>query len=123
MKKVFLYLMAFFYAIAGVNHFVHTPPYLQIMPAWLPYPLLLVYISGICETVFGLLLIPVATRRAAAWLIIALLVAIFPANIQMMLNYRHDHNPQLWLMIARLPVQVLLILWAQVYTRQRGNLI
>lgn len=116
MKKVLLYLMALFYTIAGINHFVHTPTYMQIMPPWLPFPLPLVYITGVCETLFGLLLIPAATRRTAAWLIIALLVAIFPANIQMMLNYWHAHNPLLWVTILRLPAQVLLILWARVYT-------
>lgn len=110
--------MALFYTIAGINHFLHTPLYMQIMPPWLPNPLLLVYLSGICETLFGLLLIPKATRRAAAWLITALLIAIFPANIQMTLNYGHAHNPLLWVTILRLPVQLLLIGWAWIYTRR-----
>ena len=111
--------MALFYVIAGINHFLNEPQYVKIMPPYLPYPLQLVYLSGVCEAVFGLLLIPLYTRRAAAWLIIALLVAIFPANIQMSLNYWHEHNPQLWLTILRLPLQVLLIRWAYVYTKHR----
>ncbi len=117
MKRGFLYLMAILYMIAGVIHFLHPAQYVAIMPPWLPYPLALVYISGACESVFGLLLIPAATRRIGAWLIIALLIAIFPANIQMMLNYRHAHNPELWATILRLPLQGLLIWWAWVYTR------
>ena len=112
--------MAILYMIAGVIHFLHPLQYVAIMPPSLPYPLTLVYISGACEIVLGLLLIPPATRRMAAWLIIALLIAVFPANIQMMLNYRHEHNPELWVTILRLPLQALLIWWAWVYTR-RGD--
>jgi uncharacterized membrane protein len=117
MKKVLLYVMALFYTVAGINHFLHPQNYMQIMPPFLPYPLALVYISGICEALFGLLLIPAGTRRVAAWLIIALLLAVFPANIQMMLNYRQSHNPLFWITILRLPLQVLLIWWAHLYTR------
>jgi uncharacterized membrane protein len=116
MKKILLYFMVAFYFIAGINHFVHAANYERIMPLWLPYPLSLVYISGACEIVFGLLLIPPATRRIAAWLIIALLVAVFPANIQMMLNYWHRHDPQLWITILRLPLQIVLVWWAYGYT-------
>jgi uncharacterized membrane protein len=121
MKKIALYVMALFYTVAGVNHFLNTPQYMQIMPPYLPYPLALVYISGVCESVFGLLLIPAGTRRWAAWGIIALLVAVFPANMQMMLNYKQDHNPQLWVTILRLPLQVLLIGWAYMYTKPAGT--
>jgi uncharacterized membrane protein len=117
MKRISVYLMALLYVIAGVNHFLSTRQYEQIMPPYIPYPLEGVYISGICEIVFGLLLIPVPTRRIGAWLIITLLIAVFPANIQMTLNYAHQHNPQLWLTILRLPFQILLILWARMYTK------
>jgi uncharacterized membrane protein len=116
MKKFFLSLMVAFYIIAGINHFVHTAYYEQIMPPWLPFSLPFVYISGICEIVFGLSLIPSVTRRVGAWLIIALLIAVFPANIQMTLNYLHRHDPQLWITILRLPIQILLVWWAYRYT-------
>jgi len=109
--------MALFYVLAGINHFVNTPNYLDIMPPYLPFPLALVYISGVSEIVIGLLLLPVLTRKLAAWLLIALLVAVFPANIQMALNYWRPNNPHLWVAIVRLPVQFLLIAWAYVYTR------
>jgi uncharacterized membrane protein len=109
--------MALFYVIAGINHFVNTPNYEKIVPTYLPFPLVLVYITGVCEILFGLLLIPFATRQMAAWLIILLLIAIFPANVQMALNYWHQHNPHLWMTIVRLPVQILLIGWAYIYTR------
>ena len=59
----------------------------------------------------NLLLLP-TTRKMAAWLIILLLIAIFPANIQMMLHYMDENNPRLWMAVVRLPLQVLLIWWA-----------
>ena len=110
--------MAAFYVIAGVNHFVHPVFYKKIMPPWLSIQDALIYITGGCEIVFGLLLIPEKTRRLAAWCIIALLVAVFPANIQMMLNYRQEHNSYLWVAILRLPVQLLLIWWAYLFTKK-----
>lgn len=89
---------------------------MKIMPPWLPWHLQLVYISGLFEILLGLLLLPELTRSWAAWGIIALLIAVFPANIQMMLNYYHRHLPGLWLTIVRLPLQGVLIWWAWSYT-------
>jgi uncharacterized membrane protein len=77
---------------------------------------LLNQISGACEIVFGLLLIPDTTRSIAAWLIIVLLIAIFPANIQMSINFKRKNNPYFWITIVRLPLQFLLIWWAWSYT-------
>jgi len=108
--------MILLYVIAGLNHFLNRQKYASIIPPYLPCPATLVYISGVCEIMFGLLLIPVATRRIAAGLIILLLIAVFPANVQMTVNYYHAHNPWLWLTIIRLPVQLLLIRWAWFFT-------
>jgi uncharacterized membrane protein len=110
--------MAILYFFAGINHFWHPSFYLNIMPPWLGARETLVYISGICEMLFALLLLPTPTRRFAAWGIILLLIAVFPANIQMMLNYFHENNPRLWLAILRLPVQFLLIWWAYSFTKK-----
>ena len=88
------------------------------MPPWLPYHAALVLISGICEVVFGLMLLLPTTRKMAAWLIILLLMAIFPANIQMMLHYMDENNPRLWMAVVRLPLQVLLIWWAYGFTKE-----
>lgn len=87
------------------------------MPPWLPLHDELIFISGICEILFALLLLFPLTRQIAAWCIIALLVAVFPANIQMMLNYRQENNPLLWLAVLRLPLQILLIGWAYIFTK------
>ncbi len=117
MKAVSLYIMAGFYTVAGVNHFLHPGSYNSIMPPWLGLHQELIYFSGVCEILFGLLLIPVKTRRIAAWCIICLLIAVFPANIQMMLNYVHENHPGLWLTILRLPIQALLVWWAYLYSK------
>ena len=112
-----LYIMALFYVLAGINHFTHPGFYLKIMPPWMPWHNLLVLISGILEILFAIFLLFISTRRIAAWCIIILLVAIFPANIQMMLNYIHEHNPQLWITVLRLPLQIVLIWWAYGFTK------
>lgn len=109
--------MSLLYIAAGINHFVRPGMYKRIMPAYLPWHLELVYISGACEILFGLLLLPVATRPTAAWLIIGLLLAVFPANIQMAVNYARASSPWLWIALLRLPLQLVLIWWAWCYTR------
>jgi uncharacterized membrane protein len=116
-RNLSLFSMPALYIIAGIFHFILPVSYLQIMPPWLPYPKVLVEVSGFCEIVFGSLLIPSISRCFASRFIIALLVAIFPANIQMTINYMHDHNPYLWLSILRLPLQIVLIFWALKFTK------
>lgn len=117
MKKISLYLMILFYAGAGINHFVHPSFYLQIMPPWLPWHNELVFVSGVAEVICALLLLFPETRRIGAWAVIALLIAVFPANIQMLLNYKAAHNPQVWIAVLRLPIQLLLIWWAYGFTK------
>jgi uncharacterized membrane protein len=116
-KKISLYGMAVLYILAGVNHFISPGFYQKIMPPWLPQHDWLISISGGIEIVLGLLLLPRFTRRIAGWGIIALLIAIFPANIQMMLNYQSEHNPWLWIAVLRLPLQLVLIGWAYGFTK------
>lgn len=121
-KRFFLYIMAVLYVAAGLAHFRIPDYYMAIMPPYLPWHTELVYISGACEIIIGLLLIPKATRRVAAWLLIVLLIAVFPANIQMTINYANENNPQLWVSIVRLPIQILLVWLAWIYTRKNKNL-
>ena len=117
LKAVGCYLMALLYIVAGINHFLNSSMYISIMPAWLPVKLFLVQLSGVCEILFGALLIPSATKQFSAWCIIFLLIAVFPANIQMSINYYRANNPYFWLTILRLPIQFLLIWWAWIYTK------
>ena len=108
--------MAIAYVVAGINHFVNPQTYLAIMPPWLPAHATLVFLSGVLEVLFGALLLPRRTRRWAAWGLILLLIAVFPANVQMLVNYYSEGNSKLWLAVLRLPLQLLLIWWAYQYT-------
>ncbi len=108
--------MAALYVVAGIYHFVNPRFYMRIMPPALPAHKALVALSGICEIVFGFMLIPEATRHIAAWLIILLLIAIFPANIYMAIKWQRKQHKYLWLAYARLPLQVVLIWWAWLFT-------
>lgn len=117
MKIILLYLMVLVYIAAGIYHFVNPRMYQKIMPAYIPYHTAMIYISGILEIVFALLLLPESTRPVAAWLIIVLLIAIFPANIQMAINFYQKQHSGLWIAIARLPLQIVLIWWAWIYTK------
>lgn len=111
--------MALLYITAGINHFANRDVYISIMPPWLSYQRLLVYISGVFEILFGILLLPEATRHFAAWMIILLLIAVYPANIQMAINYYNSGNSHFWITIIRLPLQFVLIWWAYQYTKQQ----
>ena len=108
--------MSMLYAAAGIYHFVNPRMYLKMMPKYLPWHLALVYLSGVLEIALGLLLIPEATRPFAAWGIIVMLLAIFPANIQMTVNFSKKRNRWFWISVIRLPLQFVLIYWAYCYT-------
>lgn len=116
--KIFLkYLLCVLFVAGGLNHFINPAFYLKMMPPYLPWHLFLVLLSGFFEVALGVLLLLPAATRAAAWGLIALLVAVCPANIQMAVNPQlyPDMNPlALWL---RLPLQAVLIAWAYWYTR------
>jgi uncharacterized membrane protein len=119
LKAILRVILAVFMVTAGVLHWVTPDPFVKIVPSFLPYPLALVYISGVFEILGGAgLLIPFVSR-AAAWGLIALFIAVFPANINMAVNRIHlDGIPDSpWLLWGRLPLQAVLIAWAWWYTR------
>ena len=115
-KTITCYLMAAFYIFAGVNHFLDPDFYMKIMPPYLPYHLPLVYISGVFEIGLGVFLLPKVTRKRAAWGVILLLIAVFPANIYQFMSGGDGKIPE-WVLILRLPLQFLAIAWAYVYTK------
>jgi uncharacterized membrane protein len=116
-KTALKYLMAILYILAGINHFVKTGFYLSIMPAYLPWHLALVYISGVIEFVLGAMLLLPKFSRLAAWGVIALLIAVFPANINMAVNPQLFPDIKLLFLYLRLPLQGVLIVWAYWYTK------
>jgi uncharacterized membrane protein len=108
-----LILIAILFFSAGVLHFVMPKPFESIVPAWLPSPAALVMVSGVCEILGGVgVLVPLA-RVAAGWGLIALLVAVFPANVNMLMQAHARHASAGWqlALVARLPLQALLIWW------------
>src|SRR5262245_50035921 len=85
-KRILLWIMGVFYIVAGINHFVMPGGYLPMMPPYLPWHLFLVYLSGAAEAVLGVGVLIPRLRSISAWGIIALLIAIFPANIHIALH-------------------------------------
>ena len=118
------YLLALGMIAIGIVHFQNPTPFTRIVPAFLPAPLALVYLSGFFEVLGGIGLLIPRVRRQAAWGLIALYVAVFPANVNMALNHislSPDHpipSAALWL---RLPLQAVIIAWAWWYTRSDGE--
>jgi len=115
-KAISKYLLATFMIVAGTMHFLNTEFYLTIMPPYLPLPKELVLLSGVAEVLLGVLLLVPQTSRMAAWGIVALLIAVFPANL-----YLYQHQDILpappVIHLLRLPLQGLFILWAFWHTR------
>ena len=99
--------MAVFFVAAGANHFLWPTFYMELMPSYLPWHLGLIYVSGIAEILLGVAVVNPRMRKAAGWGLIALLVAVFPANIHAALHgFRSVPG---WILWARLPLQFVLI--------------
>ncbi len=111
-----LYIMAALYILAGLNHFRVPKIYLRMMPPYLPAHRLLNYSSGAAEVLLGILLCIPATSHLAAWGIIALLIAVFPANVYMYTNEKAALGLPKWVRLVRLPLQAVLVWWAYLYT-------
>ena len=111
-------LLGIFFIVAGVMHFVATATFAKIVPPFLPDPRLLVQISGVFEILGGIGVVVPATQRFAAWGLVALLIAVFPANIFMAIHHAQWPGIPVWALWTRVPLQIPLILWAMVYTRR-----
>jgi uncharacterized membrane protein len=114
-------LLAAFMIIAGIMHFARPAFFLQIMPPYLPAHRELVFISGVCELLLGLLLLRKRWSRTAAWGVVALLIAVFPANIHLFQNQHLLPAPPL-VHLLRLPLQGVFIVWALRHTRRQTRL-
>jgi uncharacterized membrane protein len=114
-QRALKFCFALGFVAAGGNHFLHPAFYVRIIPAYLPFPAALIYLSGVCEVALGALLLT-RWQPWAAWGLIALLIAVFPANLQMALHpelYPKFPPALLW---TRLPFQAVFIAWAYAYT-------
>ena len=101
----------------GVTHFATPEPFVRIVPAWLPAPLVLVWVSGIFEVLGGAGLLVPRTRRAAGLGLVALYVAVFPANVNQALHAISFDGMTpippavLWLRLPLQAVLIALVLW------------
>ena len=117
-------LLAGFFAFAGILHFVRPHAYEAIMPSWIPLHREAVLASGAAEIAGAAAVASVPTRMIGRWWLIAVLVAVFPANAHMAVNPDHirgldlDQIPR-WALWARLPLQPLLVLWVLRATERR----
>lgn len=117
LRRISLGMLSLLFIAAGIMHFAVPETYVSIIPPFIPYPLWMVYISGIAEILGGLLLWPRITRRPAAIGLILLLMAVFPANIYQAFTPAL-HEGMGWFWYLRLPLQVPLIYWAWTFARQ-----
>ena len=113
-KILSIYILALFYMIVGYKHFTNVDFFLVIVPPFLPFPEFIVYLSGIFEIVLGFLIIPSKSRKYAAFGLILLLIAVFPANIYL---YTSETAQNLYGIdkidaLVRLPFQIPLIIIA-----------
>jgi uncharacterized membrane protein len=116
LRLVGKWVFATLFVVAGIGHFVATDFFMRIMPPYLPWHRPLVLLSGVIEIALGVLLLVPRTSTFAAWSLIALLIAVFPANIHLYLHQEIWPLPPL-VHLLRLPLQAVLILWAYAYTR------
>lgn len=112
LKSVALVGLSGFFVLGGLNHFLNPAFYISMMPSYLPAPRTLVFISGVLEILGGFGVLHPITRRLAGWGLIALLIAVFPANVEMALNAEAFTNfASARALYARLPLQVVFIVW------------
>jgi uncharacterized membrane protein len=120
-KEILRGVLAVSIIIVGVLHFVKPDQFARIVPDILPYPVSLVYISGFFEVLGGVGLLIPWVSAVAAWGLIALFVAVFPANINQAINSIPlegvPDNPSFYWF--RLPFQAVLIAWAWWYTQEK----
>jgi uncharacterized membrane protein len=124
LQRIALVLAAIFYVFAGSLHFTRPEFYLRIVPPYIPWHLAMVRISGFFEILGGLGLLIPKTRRAAAWGLVALLIAVFPANLYMATNPIETGAASLAPLLrwGRLPLQLLLMWWVLWCTRTRPEI-
>jgi uncharacterized membrane protein len=123
-KRSLVFVMGPMYVLAGVLHLVAPDAYERVIPPAFPRPRELVYASGVAEILLGLGVLHPRTREASAWGLVALLMAVFPANVYMATDDVAVDAAPAWAegvaragAWARLPFQAVLMAWAWWYTR------
>ncbi|WP_025667079.1 DoxX family protein [Aquimarina megaterium] len=110
-----LYLLSLIFAIAGVFHLIRPKAFMRIMPLYIPYHKLLVYLSGIAEILVSCGLLFTTTRTVSAWSIIFMLILFFPVHVHMLKHKKASLNLPKFILVIRLLLQFGLIYWAYRY--------
>ncbi len=124
-RRAALAFVFLWFALGGVAHFVATDLEMQVVPPALPWPRAIVLVSGLCELAGAIGLLVPSWRRAAGWGLFALTVAVTPANVYMLQTADRWPVPE-WLLVARLPLQVVLlglIWWSTKPRVDRGSVL
>lgn len=111
-KRIGRYGLAWLFVSTAVMHLVRPAPFVRIVPPYFPHALALVYMTGIAEALGALAFLAPRSRRLGSLGLIALLIAVFPANINMALHperFRDIATPLFFWF--RLPVQLVFIVW------------
>ena len=120
-QTIVRFLFGAFFIVTGVTHFTNEAFFTSIVPPYLPWPVAIVYVSGVAEIALGALLMIPASTALAGWGLIALLIAVFPANLHMAMNPGLYPATSPTALLIRLPVQGVLIALAYWFTRPTGR--
>ncbi|MFN8282208.1 MAG: DoxX family protein [Chitinophagales bacterium] len=112
LQQISLYVMAFGYTFAGINHFRDPKFYISIMPKFFPIPSTLNILSGIAEIILGIGLLFASTRQISAYLIIAMLISFFAVHIPHLFHPPKMAQGKEWVLYIRVALQFVLIYWA-----------
>ncbi len=116
-KTIICFLLAAFFIFAGITHFTQDSVYTEIVPPFLPFPYMIVWVTGVMEIIMGIGLLIPRWRRLSGLLLAPFLLAVLPANIYMAIadipfNGKDLTDFQLWLRVALQFPLIALILWA-----------
>ncbi len=117
MKNISAYIIGVAFILAGANHFFNPDFYMRMMPPVLPAHELLNSLSGIAEIILGIMMLIPKTKIIAAWGLIILLIAVYPANIYMAMEAGKSIDVSPVVAYIRLPFQFLFIWWVYKQTK------
>jgi uncharacterized membrane protein len=123
-QRIALGFVFLYFLIGGVCHFLYMPLFVQIVPPYIPFPLLAVIVSGVFELLGAVGVAISGTRYTAGIGLTLLTIAVTPANVFMYQHADQFANIPTWLLLVRLPLQIVLIaliLWSTRRTTQRGT--
>lgn len=119
LRKISVLALGLGFVGIGTLHFVRPEPFEAIVPSFLPWARAIVYLSGVAEVALGVAVLVPRTRRLAAWGLVALLIAVYPANLYHAFGDVQLESMQASVLyhVIRLPMQFVLIAWAWWHTR------